>query len=113
MACCLIISARCLFAQNDNTTVKAGEKIKDAVSQKVKFRYPEFTTGSVSFKDGTKSGAPLNLNLLSEEMQFIDANGDTLSLDNEATIKYISISNDTFYYSRGYLELIAGNSLVI
>lgn len=111
-ACYLMISDRCLFAQNDNTTVKAGEKMNDAISAKVKFRYPEFVSGNVSFKDGTNSQAPLDFNLLNEEMQFINAKGDTLSLDNEATIKYITINNDTFYYSKGYLELLAANFFV-
>lgn len=111
-ACLFIIYSCCLFAQNSNTIVKAGEKMNDAISPKVKFRYPDFVSGNISFKDGTHSEAPLDFNLLNEEMQFIDAKGDTLSLDNEATIKYITINNDTFYYSKGYLELIAGNSLV-
>lgn len=109
--CCLLASIR-LFAQSDNTTVKAGEKISDAISPKTKFNYPDFISGNVFFKDGTSSQALLNFNLLNEEMQFIDPKGDTLSLANEAIIKYILIDSDTFYYSKGYLELIKGNTLV-
>lgn len=108
----LLIHSYQLKAQKDNWHVKAGEEIKEAVPPDVKFRYPQFVTGVVCFKDGTHSAAPLDFNFLNEEMQFINPNGDTLSLDNEATIKYITINNDSFYYSKVYLELVTGNSLV-
>jgi hypothetical protein len=108
---CLLINLAS-DAQSKVWTVKAGNEIKNALSPDVKFRYPQFVTGIVYFKDGRSSAAPLNLNLLNEEMQFIHPGGDTLSIANEGTIKYITINNDTFYYSRAYLELVSGNPLV-
>lgn len=111
-AACFVLAGIHLYAQNGNTTVKGGEKISDAISPEIKFRYPAFIPGNIFFKDGTTSQALLDLNLLNEEMQFVDLKGDTLSLDNEATIKYIAINSDTFYYSKGYVELIAGNALI-
>ena len=100
------------YAQSDSWTVKAGQEIKEAIPTGVLYRYPAFVTGSVFFKDGRNSQVPLDFNLANEEMQFINPNGDTLSITNEATINYISINSDTFYYSSGYLELTAGNSFV-
>jgi len=39
-------------------------------------------------------------------MQFIDFKGDTLKITNAATIKFIRINNDVFYYDDGYVKLI-------
>lgn len=113
VAVCYLLILNChLYAQTDSWTVKAGQEIKEAISPGVRFRYPAFVSGIVYFKDGTNSQAPLDFNLLNEEMQFINPNGDTLSIDNEATIKYITINNDTFYYSKVYLELVTSNPTV-
>ncbi len=109
----LLIFSYHLYAQTDSSwTVKASQEIKEAISPGVRFRYSEFVLGNVYFKDGTNSQAPLNLNLLNEEMQFINPGGDTLSIDNEGTIKYITINNDTFYYSKVYLELVTSNPVM-
>lgn len=109
---CHLIFSFHLPAQTDSSwTVKASQEIKEVLSPGARFRYPEFVLGNVYFKDGTNSQAPLNLNLLNEEMQFINAKGDTLSIANEGTIKYLTINNDTFYYSKVYLELVMSNSL--
>ena len=110
LTCYVLIFCFSLKAQSESWTVKAGQEIREAISPDVLFRYPKFVTGNVYFKDGRISQVPLNLNLLNEEMQFIDPNGDTLTIANEATLNYISINNDTFYYSKGYLEAVAGNS---
>jgi len=112
LAICSLFSFAHSFAQSEKWTVKAGDEIKDAVSADIKYRYPTFATGTVYFKDGTSSSALLDFNLLNEEMQFINPNGDTLSLANEATIKYITINNDSFYYAKGYLELVSANSFM-
>lgn len=109
--CCALICT-CKLSAQTSWNVKAGQEMKDAISPAVKFRYPQFVSGSVYFKNGIVSQAQLDFNLLNEEMQFINPNGDTLSIDNEATINYITINNDTFFYSKGYLELLPGNASV-
>jgi len=45
-------------------------------------------------------------------MQFINTNGDTLTIDNEETIKLISVNNDSFYYDKGYIMVISDNNLL-
>lgn len=70
------------------------------------YRYAEFKLGTVFFKDRRSSGAPMNYNLVLNEIQFIDAKGDTLSLADEPLIKLITIENDSFFYSKGYYQLL-------
>jgi len=76
------------------------------------YRYPVFTSGVIYFKDGNTPSALLNYNFLLGEMQFIAPKGDTLSIANEKTIKLITIKDDSFYYDKGYLELIMTGSVV-
>lgn len=87
--------------------VNPGEKVVDAIPKDDMCLYPEFVMGNVYFKDGNRYPAPLNYNSLFQEMQFIDKKGDTLSLTEGATIKYIVIKTDSFYYDGGYLKLVA------
>ena len=83
-------------------TVKAGQSLYDV--HKEIYRYPNFNDGKVYYLDGRLSAGKLNYSFISEAMQFISPTGDTLSLADEPTIKYITIENDTFYYDKGYLE---------
>ncbi len=102
-----------LTAQNIKfVTIKAGKKIGDVLTTADIFYYPQFTKGKVFFKDGTVTDAMLNYSHLVDEMQFINPAADTLAIANEKTIKFISIANDTFYYTEGYIRLIAANSIV-
>lgn len=93
-------------------TVKPGIRILDVIPLSNIYRYPDFNLGTVLFRNGLSTGGMLNYNALIGEVQFIDPQGDTLSLANEETIKYVLILKDTFYYKDGYLRLIAGGSSV-
>ncbi len=101
-----------IYAQTDRWIVKAGENINTALPADVKFHYPQFTQGTVFFRDGTGSNALLNYNLLNGEMQFITPKTDTLTVTNEATIKHIIIGSDTFFYSKIFVQLVTGNNTV-
>ncbi|MBA3283713.1 MAG: hypothetical protein H0U27_01455 [Nitrosopumilus sp.] len=97
----------CSNAQTEKTyVIKAGQEIGDVLSFSDIYQYPNFKLGTVEFYDGKKSNARLNYNYLNGEIDFISSNGDTLSLDDEYTIKIIKIEKDTFYYSDGYLKEI-------
>ena len=50
---------------------------------------------------------PLNYNRFLDELQFIDAKGDTLSLNNVEDVQLISIGNDTLFYSNGFVKLVS------
>jgi hypothetical protein len=99
-----IVSNAALAQTSEIITVKAGQKISEVYKEI--YRYPQFTGGRVYFLNGDVSASKLNYNFISESMQFISSTGDTLALADEATIKYITINSDTFYYDNGYLESI-------
>jgi hypothetical protein len=104
----LLLLCHCnLFAQKDATiTVKAGNTIKESVPTIDLYEYPQFINGTVFFRDGNSSGAAMNYNRFLDEMQFITAKGDTLTLINEKNIRFINIAGDTFFYDQGYIKLI-------
>jgi hypothetical protein len=91
--------------ENQEFIVKAGTKIKDYFPLESRFRYPVFTPGKVFFKDDTFTGSRLNYNILYGEVQFIQKN-DTLSIANTRDIKYVTIESDTFYFDKGYVEIV-------
>ena len=96
-----------LFAQNNTTIiVKAGNSIEGSVPAIDLFEYPQFTHGTVFFTDNNVSGGSMNYNRFLDEMQFITAKGDTLTLINKKYIKFISIAKDTFFYDQGYIKLV-------
>lgn len=89
--------------------VKAGDDMIEVLAKRI-YRYPVFTSGVIYFKDGNTPSALLNYNFLLGEMQFIAPKGDTLTIDNEKTINLVTIKEDSFYYDKGYLELIMAGS---
>ena len=93
--------------QKKSYTVKGDDEIDASLPDSLKFIYPRFVHGTVYFRNGNFSNAILNYNLLKGEMLFIDPKGDTLTIDNEATIRSISINKDSFYYDKGYLQLVS------
>lgn len=97
-------------AQRESYTVRPGENANVTLPSSVKFKYGTFRRGTVFFRDGTASSASLDYNRLSGEMQFISPNGDTMTLANEGTIQQIVVDKDTFYYDKGYLQLVAANA---
>jgi len=94
----------------DRIVIKAGQNISDVYN--TIYRYPEFTMGKVYFINGDSSGGRLNYNLITESIQFISPIGDTLSIDDEKTISYVLIKNDTFFYEDGYLQLLKNYNII-
>jgi hypothetical protein len=76
------------------------------VKSAVIYRFPAFTEGTVVFRNGSISTQKLNYNIELDEMQFIAAHGDTLSIADPVTINYISINDTRFYFEKGYLQTI-------
>jgi len=109
-----VLTILCMYgnsnAQNKEWTIPAGEDIKNFLGDSIIFRYPQFIQGFVYFRDERVSNALLNLNLVNGEMQFIAPSKDTMTVTNEATIKFITISKDTFYYDKGFVELVHTNA---
>ena len=102
----LILNISLSAQKNELITVRAGTRVIDYFPLKERYLYPEFTNGPVLFKNGAGSTSKLNYNLLTGEMEFIQAR-DTLSIIKKKDIRLIVVAQDTFYYDNGYLEQIA------
>ena len=95
------------YAQEKIYRIKAGQQIGDVIPFSEIYKYPSFKPASVLFLNGGEGNALLNYNFLNGEMEFIDQNGDTLSLGDERTIKNILIEKDTFYFDNGYMNVLS------
>lgn len=95
-----------LSAQKDDLIiVKAGTKLLDYFPPSERYMYSDFTMGRIMLRNGGSSDRNLNYNYVAGEMEFIQKN-DTLSIANKKEIKMILIAQDTFYYDKGYIEII-------
>ena len=96
-----------LSAQDSTfVTIKAGNRVNDVLTPAEIYYYPEFTSGKVFFRDGSKAMGKMNYTRLFDQMLFISPKGDTLALADEKNIKFITIDQDTFYFDEGYVRLI-------
>jgi hypothetical protein len=93
-------------AQRKTYKVQPGVKIIYALPPEEVFEYPNFVQSEIYFKKGHSGLARLNYNALYGEIQFIDPRGDTLSLDDEATVKFIVILSDTFYFDKLFVKQV-------
>lgn len=87
--------------------IKAGESVSEVVPFGELYAYPVFTKGTAYFRNGDISVGMLNYNILSAEMEFISASGDTLALADEPLVKMIALGNDSFFFNEGYISLIS------
>ena len=62
------------------------------------YHYPEFTKGQAFYKDGNTAHSLLNYNYLTNKIEFLAPNGDTLELIHGETFDKIVVAADTFYY---------------
>lgn len=105
----LFIYGRSFTQSNNSFIVKAGTTINESVPTADLYEYPEFKKGIVFFYSELKSEATINYHHFLGEMQFIASNGDTLTVDNEETIRLIAIERDSFYFNKGFIKLIGSN----
>jgi hypothetical protein len=116
-ACILIILITIHFyaiAQSAQTIkVNAGDDIAAAISPNGIYRFPAFTVGTIVLKNGNQGTQLLNYNLLSEQIMYIDKNGDTLAIGIPDQVKKITIQDTGFYYcNNACVEEIANASAV-
>jgi hypothetical protein len=98
--------------KNKPVIVREGTRIVDYFPFQERYRYPVFTTGQITFKNGTINSVNMNYNLLMDEMEFIQSH-DTLSVVKKKEIRYVVIAVDTFLYDNGYLEQIYGSTVKV
>jgi hypothetical protein len=108
-----ILSGLYLTGQiNQLITVKAGTKVADYFPVEIRYRYPDFKPGKLVYTNGKFSSANFNYNLLLGEVEYIQS-GDTMRLLNKKDISSIEIAQDTFFYDKGYIELIYGGRIKV
>lgn len=108
---CLVLPKHS-FTQDTSFVASAGTKPGDVIPAKDIYQYATFLSGKVFFRDGTVSEGKMNYNRLTDEMLFMDQNGDTLAIDNEPTIRFVRIEKDSFYFDQGYIRLLKGGNVV-
>ena len=79
----------------------------NAIPPKDRYTYSEFIPGIVYFKNNNVGGGRMNYDALVRGIEFIDANGDTVILDNLETIRNVVMANDTFVVEKITLQQIA------
>lgn len=89
--------------------VKADANVTSAIPMADRYRYPQFMTGNVVYRNGVAGAGQLNYNRLLGEMQFIDSKGDTMALADEQNVAHVTIGSNRFYVNpgKGCPEVIA------
>jgi hypothetical protein len=109
----ILIGYADLSAQDSTlVTIKTGERVTDVLRSSDIYYYPQFIYSKVLFKDGTVVDPYMNYNRLYDQMLFINEKGDTLALTDEKNIEFIVNDWDIFYYNKGYMRLIADDSVI-
>jgi hypothetical protein len=95
-------------AQSKNLIIiKAGHTIKESLSPTEVYQYPQFTEGFVILKTGKTAHSRLNYNRFLDNLEFINAQGDTMSLTNGKEVRLATIGTDSFFYDNGFIKLIS------
>ena len=101
-----LIGTQALSGQ-ERITVKAGEDIHQVISTG-RYLFPEFQKARVFLKNESTE-ANMNYNALSGKMEFIDASGEVMALQNN--VQAVVIQGHFFKYThKGYMEILADNS---
>ncbi|MGL6267656.1 MAG: hypothetical protein ACRC2O_07000 [Chitinophagaceae bacterium] len=96
------------MAQEQKTfKVSPGQKVFNAIPPKDRYTYSNFIPGIVYFKNNNVGGGSMNYDALVRGIEFIDANGDTVILDNLETIRNVVMANDTFVVEKVTLQQLA------
>jgi hypothetical protein len=101
------------WAQNRSTIrVKTNGENTVTLPYQDSYLYAQFSPGVVHYRTGQPVNARLNYNLLLREIQFISPRGDTLALDQEHTIRQISLLGDTFIFdsNTGFIQVLGGDA---
>jgi hypothetical protein len=87
-------------------SVSAGDNVTTTLGDHI-YRYEGFQSAKIYFRNGRTNTTKLNLNMLLDEMQFVDVQSrDTMSIADPLSIDRIEIGADTYIYVDGYLHII-------
>jgi hypothetical protein len=105
--------AQLACAQDSTIFIAADQYVSEVATPARIYHYPNFKAGKIFFRNNTTTDARLNYNYLNGEVEFISPNNDTLAIAKEQmlNIARVVIDTSTFFYKKGYLELVAQNSV--
>lgn len=92
-------------SQQTSYTIEPGQTLSDVLGNGM-YRYPEFRSARVQFRDGYVKAARMNLNYLLGGLEFINPKGDTLALEGISELAHVAIGTDTFFFYGGALEQV-------
>jgi hypothetical protein len=104
--CCMKMNAQ----YRKSIPVKAGEDLAQAYSPHGFYRFAQFEAGALySRSKSGNSRQSFNYNILSDKIQFINPQGDTLDMTNPSLFDSVLIGNTIFLYKEheGFLEQLA------
>lgn len=110
----LAFASTALFAQKaTRVTIEDNQDIQQALQNQV-YRFKDFQPGKVYLPNGKMNTAKLNLNLLTDQVQFIDDKKDTLTILAPELLSYVEIDSSKFiFYQDGVLEIMETYSPVM
>lgn len=100
-------------AQDSTIFIAADQYVSEVATPERIYHYPNFKIGKIFFRNNTTTDARLNYNYLNGEIEFISPDNDTLAISKEQMLNIgkVIIDTSTFFYNKGYLELVAQNSI--
>ena len=103
-----ILLAQFASAQDSTIFIAADQYVSEVATPDRIYHFPNFTEGKIFFRNNTITDARLNYNYLNGEIEFISPRNDTLAISKEQmlNIERVIIDTSTFFYNKGYLELV-------
>lgn len=84
-----------------------GENLTPLLPDDVVYMYPVFQQGTVLYYDNSSSGGLMNIFLIGSDLHFVDAQGDTLVLNNQDNVRLLSIGRDTYMrHNKAYVRIL-------
>lgn len=78
----------------------------DTIKVNSLYKYQAFIKGKLNYRDGGFSVSRFNVNMLINEIQFINDKGDTLSLADNYVVDNVWIGEHEYYYEKGVIEVL-------
>jgi hypothetical protein len=94
--------------------VRAGEDPIKVLPFEYLYLNKNFQDGCLEFQLGRKSGTyKFNLYLLTGEVRFISEKKDTMTVQQDVTVKYLHLGKDKYYHdiNQGYFKILARDTL--
>ena len=102
-----IFSLQCISQETVSAKVsRTGNEVSIQTDKNYVLLYEEATKGSITFKDKTFARALLNINLLTNEILFVNDKKELIPIDNQNQVLFASIGKDIFFNTlRGLVKV--------